>query len=69
MDETFIYKIWAQTKWMAFITYLVDNPWLELLTMLGLELRVIFPIVLFQSFGDYGSSSSSLTTESMAGLK
>jgi hypothetical protein len=54
---------------MAFITYLVDNPWLELLTMLGLELRVIFPIVLFQSFGDYGSSSSSLTTESMAGLK
>jgi hypothetical protein len=26
-----------------------------------------FPIVLFQSFGDYGSSS--LTTESMAGLK
>jgi hypothetical protein len=42
---------------MAFITYLVDNPWLELLTMLELEVRVIFPIVLFQSFGDYGSSS------------
>lgn len=52
---------------MAFITYLVDdNPWLELLTMLGLELRVISPIVLFQSFGAYGSSR--LTTESLAGL-